>query len=324
MLAKPTKTTGLFLIIALLVVPSFALAAGAEGDWTQLNAGDQHSYTLEYTGHHDFEEADEEDKAIWVSSNVDVRMDVEPDGGAIFRIITPDQMAAWSAGEDLESCGCGTQNDYVPSDLNWSGNFGEPGTYYLLVDYTGNGKDPVYYSLAISGRDVTYQSSVAGTDEAAEPTTTQATAGTRDVSGSAGGTGPVDALAPKGQWMSLAGGETLWYAFSYHGHHDFPKAKDDEEKKDPVWIASQVDARLDSEPDGSVTFSVWSEDQVRLWLTGEEFEPLGRGTANDYDPGDLSWAGSFGGPGRYYIVVENEGQGQASFLLSISGEDVTF
>jgi hypothetical protein len=131
-------------------------------------------------------------------------------------------------------------------------------------------------------------------------------------------------MAPSEEWLSMPAGGAIWYAFVYHGHHAFPEAKDDEEKKDPVWIASQVEVWLDSEPDESVTFSIWSDEQVRLWLAGEEYTPIGQGTPSDYDPGDLNWAGSFGGPGHYYVVVENQTSAPATFVLSISGEDITF
>jgi hypothetical protein len=250
-------------------------------------------------------------------------MDVEPDGGAVFRIVTPEQVAAWAAGEDLESCGCGTENEYVPADLNWSGGFGEAGTYYLLVDYAGNGTDPVFYSLRISGQDVAYEAPEAAAEEQVEPAATEAATGNQ-VAAAEGGSGPEDALAPSDSWQSLPQGGTLWYAFDYHGHHEFPQTKDDEKEKDPVWIASEATVSLDSEPDEAVTFSIWSDDQVRLWLAGEEYEPIGKGTASDYDPGDLNWAGSFGGPGRYYVVVENQESEPAAFLLVVGGEDVTY
>jgi hypothetical protein len=325
MLARSLKTAGLLIIITLLALPGTALGAGTDEGWTELDAGNQHWYAMEYTGHHEFEKArdeNEEDKAIWISSNIDVRMDVEPDGGATFRVITPDQMAAWMAGEDLESCGCGTENDYDPYDLTWSGNFGEPGTYYLLVDYSGNGTDPVFYSLDISGQDVT--SEPPPTEEAAAAESVEPAAGEAIEAVAAGGTGPADALAPDDAWVSLPAGGTLWYAFDYHGHHDFPKAKEDEDKPDPVWIASEATVSLDSEPDESVTFGIWSDEQVRLWLAGEEYTPIGQGTPSDYDPGDLNWSGSFGGPGRFYVVVENISSGPATFLLAIGGQDVTY
>jgi hypothetical protein len=321
------KLVGLLLTITLMAVPVSAQTAGAEDAWTRLEPSEQHWYTLNYTGHHEFEKSgdeDEGDRAIWINSSVDVRMDVEPDGGANFRVVTPDQVAAWVAGEDLESCGCGTESDYVPSDLNWSGGLGEAGTYYLLVDYAGDGTEAVFYSLSISGQDVTYEAPE-GMDEQQAVPELFGEAASEDVSGAlVGGSGPVDALAPSGTWQSLPAGGMLWYAFDYHGHHSFPKAKEDEDKPDPVWIASEATVSLDSEPDEAAAFSIWSDEQVRLWLAGEDYEPIGRGTASDHDPGDLNWAGSFGGPGHYYVVVENQSSGPASFLVLIGGEDVTY
>jgi len=59
-------------------------------------------------------------------------------------------------------------------------------------------------------------------------------------------------------------------------------------------------------------------EQVRRWAGGEQIEPVGRGTANEYEPGDLFWMGAFGTPGEYYVVVENASTGDASFQLDIS------
>ena len=63
---------------------------------------------------------------------------------------------------------------------------------------------------------------------------------------------------------------------------------------------------LDAEPDGSVAFSIWTEEQVRLWALGKEFEPVGRGTENDLQPGDLFWSGRLGRPGRFYVVAQQK------------------
>ena len=72
-----------------------------------------------------------------------------------------------------------------------------------------------------------------------------------------------------------------------------------------------------------MAFSIWNEDQVQAWAQGEEIEPVGRGTQNENESGDLFWAGSLGNPGRYYVVVENQGAEAGTFMLSISGEDVS-
>ena len=308
-----------------------ALAAESGCTWTRLDDGEQHWYTLEYTGHHEFERAtddDEEDEAIWIGSNIDVRLNAEPEGGATFKVLTPEQIQQWQGGEDLQSVGQGTENEYDGADLSWSGNFGEPGTYFLIVEQTPSAAGPVYYTLEIDGEDVTYtvpdaadeMEDQTGTEEsemAAVPAAISSTTAT-------GGTGPGDAAAPMEEWVSIPAGEALWYAFDYHGHHLFPEADDDEDKPDPEWVASQIDVWLDSNPDQSVSFSIWTTDNVGAWVAGEEVEPVGTGTASDYDPGDLNWSGAFESPGPYYVVVENVGTDLAQFLLNITGEDISF
>lgn len=329
MLAKLTKLMMVVVLVSLLAGPAVVLA-DTDGGWTELKPGEQHWYAVDYRGHHEFEEADEEEgeeaEAIFVQSEIQVSMDVEPDGGAVFGLITPDEIRAWEAGEDLESCGCGTENEFEAGDLFWSGSFSQPGTYYVLVQYAAAGTDPVYYTLSIGGEDV----AVTGTPEA----TSTADAAAADAS-SAGaesaaakpvaeaGTGPGDALTPGDEAVLLPVGETLWYAFDYHGHHEFPEADgDDEEDKEPVFVATQVEIWLDAEPDEGAAFSIWNQDQIRLWVAGEEFEPVGQGTKNEFEAGDLFWAGSFPSAGRYYIVVEQQGPEPVSLLLNISGEDV--
>lgn len=120
--------------------------------------------------------------------------------------------------------------------------------------------------------------------------------------------------------MLLPVGESLWYSFPYVGHLEYEEADGEEQV---LWASSEVQIWLDADPDESVTFSIWTEEQVKQWAAGEEVEPLGRGAASDYAPGDLFWAGSFGTTGEYYVVVENESSGDAYFQLGIAGGDVS-
>jgi len=114
------------------------------------------------------------------------------------------------------------------------------------------------------------------------------------------GTSSVAAQQPSGEWQALAAGESQWYSFEYAGD------------------GSRIEVWLDAEPDESVAFSIWTGEQVELWAAGEEIAPVGRGTANAYEPGDLFWAGAFGIRGEYYIVVENASSGDASFQLDVT------
>jgi hypothetical protein len=313
------------LVVGVLAGPAIALADDSGETWIQLDPGEQHWYTLVYQGHHEFEEADEDEdeetKSIFVASQVEIRLDAEPDGGAVFRVVTPEQIRQWVAGEDLESCGCGTENEYdEAADLTWSGNFPEAGEYYLIVQYTGDGTDAVFYTLDIGGQDVSVIAPALEDEGVAVPKASALEATT--LKPLAGG-GPGDALAPGGSWEVLDVGETRWYAFDYSGHHEFEVVGEDgDEEEKAIWVASQVEVSLDGEPDEAASFSIWTEEQVKLWASDEEFEPVGKGTENEFAPGDLSWSGNFAGPGRYYVVVEQQGPEPAYYLLSISGEDV--
>lgn len=327
MFKKLCKIMLTVLVVGVLAGPAIALADGSGDTWIQLDPGEQHWYTLVYQGHHEFEEADEDEdeeaKAIFVASQIEIRLDAEPDAGAGFRVVTPEQIRQWAAGEDLESCGCGTENEYdEAADLTWSGNFPEAGEYYLIVQYTGDGTGAVFYTLDISGQDV---SVIAPTMEDEGNAMPEASAMEVTALEPAVGAGPGDAMAPSGSWEVLDVGETRWYAFDYSGHHEFEvTGKDGDEEEKATWIASQVEVWLDGEPDESVVFSIWTEEQVKLWASGEEFEPVGNGTENEFAPGDLSWSGNFAGPGRYYVFVEQQGVESAYYLLNISGDDVSF
>jgi hypothetical protein len=329
MLSKNWKLMALVAIISLLVAPGLVLAGSAgsgpdealtpTGTWTQIDAGEQHWYAFEYRGHHKYTDADDEqedDVAMWVGSQVEVSMDVEPDLRAGFKIVTPEQVTVWAAGQELENCGCGTENESVPAELFWSGNFSQPGTYYVVVEHTGPGTEPAFYTLQIQGQDVSLPEhgpaeAVVETPAEVEPAEPLSQAGS----------GPEDALAPSDEWVLLPVGETYWFAFQYQGHHRY-WGEDDEEVLS-AWVGSELKILLDVEPDGGATFSVWTPEQVRRWGLGEDVDPVGRGTENENEPGDLFWSGSFAEPGRYYVVVEHQGTAPSSFQLSISGEVVS-
>ncbi len=139
------------LIVLILGTASFLLVAADEpGATTELEPGAQHWYTLAYPG----------------SGTVDVSMDVDPDGGATFMIVTSDAVRAWEAGEELVAAGQGTKNPYEEADLFWSGDFGQAGELYLVVEYSGDGAAPSFYSLDVSGAevssDVTTEEGMAG------------------------------------------------------------------------------------------------------------------------------------------------------------------
>jgi TolB protein len=124
---------------------------------------------------------------------------------------------------------------------------------------------------------------------------------------SAAAWGPDDAVAPTGDWDQLGSGESRWYAFQYLGD------------------GSRIEITLQTEPDASAGFSVWTPEQIRLWGLGEYVEPVGRGSDDPYADNTLVWSGSSRAPGTYYVVVEHAGNnaGTSYYLLDVSGTGVS-
>lgn len=334
MSARVSKLLAGMAIVCLLIGPALVLAdspggtgpgnaLAPSGEWTPLTRGEEHWYAFDYRGHQEMQEVEDngdEEEAVWVSSRIQVLLESEPDEGITFSLWTPENIRLWTLGEDVEPVGRGGEDEHAPGDLCWCGTFQEPGTYYVVVEHSGQGPDTAYYTLDVLGSDVSFTAPASAPVQAAEPAGGGEEEGVDDVEVAAG-TDPDSALAPSDDWIATSEGQVLWVVFDYQGHHEFEEDDDGEEVA--VWIATPVQIWLDSEPDEGSVFSVWTEDQVRLWAMGEEIEPLGRGTQNENEPGDLFWAGSLGNPGRYYVVVEPQGREPGSFRLSISGEDVS-
>ena len=135
----------------------------------------------------------------------------------------------------------------------------------------------------------------------------------------AGGTGPENALVPNTERTVLDPGETRWYTFLYDEGAD-----GDNEPSDAL-------AELEMDRPGSIDFEVWTEDDVRMWRNGEDFNPTGAGTAafdpdsdDNRDRSRLTWVGSGAATTTWYIVVSNESDRAAAFSLSVTGPDVYF
>ena len=139
MLVKPMRAVLPVVMITLMLgsasLPSVAAEDQGAGAMIQLEPGAQHWYTLAYPG----------------SGTVNVSMDVDPAGGAGFMIVTPDAVRAWQAGAELVATGRGADNPYEEADLFWSGDLGQAGDFYLVVEYAGDGSAPSFYSLDVSG-----------------------------------------------------------------------------------------------------------------------------------------------------------------------------
>ena len=103
-----------------------------------------------------------------------------------------------------------------------------------------------------------------------------------------------------GESEPLAAGERRWVSFEYLGD------------------GSQIEIRMYMDAVDNAAFSVWTPEQLRQLAAGEEVEPVGRGTANDYEAGEQFWAGSLCTPGTYSVVVQNGSASDASFKLGIA------
>lgn len=120
------------------------------------------------------------------------------------------------------------------------------------------------------------------------------------------GTGPDTALAPAKGWVPLAVGQRIWYAFQYLGDN------------------SQITIDMAFSPSNSVSFGVWTPQDLKNWAAGQGEHPVGRGSANSHvNGGDLVWTGSFFTPGTYYVVVDQTGPAPSNFLLNITGSGVS-
>ncbi len=287
-----SKMVGVMALVAILGLAGIGSVAAQElgGEWEPLTAGESRWVSFEYLGD---------------GSQIEIRMYVDAVDNAAFSVWTPEQLRQLAAGEEVEPVGRGSVDPYTGCCLIWSGSFGEGGTYQVALEGVGSGT--AHYQLEITGDGVWVlePESESGASEPEDGQIVEVEDETTEVvetaaNGVTGGTGPDDALTISDEYVSLPAGEILWYSFECAGD------------------GSQTEIWLDVEPDDSITFSVWTEEQVKQWAAGEEVEPVGRGTANEYEAGDMFWAGSFCTAGEYYVVVENGSPADASFQLGIA------
>jgi hypothetical protein len=233
---------------------------------------------------------------------IEIEMFVEPENGAQFEVLTPDQLKLWQDGLKYEPIGRGTENEAIKADLNWAGNFLKAADYYVLVK--NRTAEVSGYRIAIHGKDVSFPSkllpsmtlpTMSAPVERAVPPATVATA--------------PGIYAVDRQWRTLDMQQTHWYAFDYNG--------DDE---------TAIQITVDEKTAGMVNFAVWTPDLYARKMKGEEVDPIGRGAEDPcVQAADLNWLGSFNFSGRFYVEVTHTCQtGMANYLLTVSGKDVSF
>ena len=248
-----------------------------------------------------------------------------------FEVWTENDVRMWRNGVDFTPTGAGTPAFAIEDDdsdnrdrrlLRWVGSGAATTTWYILLE--NNSDAPASYRLTITGPDVyfperdmtaTEMTASAGESESAD------TAMSADTMAQAGGTGPNDAFTPMGRQRTIGPDEMQWYTFDYTG------GADDDNPEDVL-------ARLRMAEPGSVSFEVWTEDDVSRWQDGVEFEPTGAGTpaftveddedADNRDRAQLTWLGSGQATTTWYIVVENETNTAAPYRLTVTGPDVSF
>lgn len=271
-------------VTCLLLSPAIALAAGSGPQDTMAPVGTWTAIDKGQRHWYAFEYDGEGDA-------IEVSMTAEPSAGAMFHVLTNAQVQAWQQDGDLEGCGCGTENENMAADSFWTGNFNSAGTYYIVVEHSGVHDGLVDYALEASGKGVT--------------TTSPAVVRVEVVAAPAAAAAPTEAAEAEmtmetGEWMPLHAGEDHWFEFRYEGDE-------------------AISVMLDAEPDCAVTFSVYTAEQLRRYALGEDIEPVGQGSENEFLAGDLSWTGSFPGSGTFYVKVEHKGTGISDCKLDVSG-----
>lgn len=247
---------------------------------------------------------------------ITVRMTVLPVRGATFTVLTAEDVARRARGEPLTAVGAGSEISLFPNDLYWTGSFVQSGVYYVLV--RSNGQGDSNYKLTIRGSGVSFplrsfaqpQSPLinppslypGGSRLPSPPFAPAQTTVTPQPFSS-----PEKPWPPIGKTVVIGAGELHWYAFRDEGDE----------------LSIQVNA--DATPDACLTFQVWTPEQLHLWQLGEEFRPVGQGTANAILKADLFWTGSFVKSGIYYVVAKRNPAmtSSCSYRLTVMGDGVS-
>jgi hypothetical protein len=129
-------------------------------------------------------------------------------------------------------------------------------------------------------------------------------------------TGPADAALIQGQTMTIPGSSSLWFKFDYPA----PDYAGNNNQRSTAIVV------LPNGTGSGLGFKVYSPEQINDWW---DVTPMGQGTAqterasNDTpaDNGsvlsaDLSWQGSMGEGGPYYVEVTNSNTYPSSFQLN--------
>ncbi len=192
-------------------------------------------------------------------------------------------------------------------DLTWSGAFGTSGSYYVLV--TNNTNNQANYTIKIQGSGVSLgQQQVASSNApTSAPAAAPAIASNVD--------DPAKAATISGQQRSIPANGATWYRFDYALNSDGTR---------PL-----VTIHMPNATNSGVSFQVWSPETLSGgWYNNK---PTGIGTPQtvDCDTGeitaaggcqspDLTWSGTFGASGTYYVRVVNSNNATSNYTLQMT------
>jgi TolB protein len=157
---------GVLLTLVVLLTGSLTASAAAagtgpddalapSGEWEPLKPGKSTWYAFQYAGD---------------GSQIQIRMEVEPVGGAKFDVWTPKGVERWRLGLDTEPVGSGSQDPHAAGALIWSGSFNDAGTYYVVVEHASGQPGTSYYLLTIRGNAGSLSTSPPASTATPEPT----------------------------------------------------------------------------------------------------------------------------------------------------------
>lgn len=228
---------------------------------------------------------------VWTPETINDMADNKPIG-----IGTP-QTVDCDTGEITAAGGCQSP------DLTWSGAFGTSGTYFVLV--TNNTNNQLSYTFKVQGSGVSLGQQQASAPSA--PAAAPALAASTD--------DPARAAAINGQSASIPADGATWYRFDYALNSDGTR---------PL-----VAIKMPNATNSGVSFQVWSPDTLSGgWWNNK---PIGIGTpqtvdcdtgeitaAGDCQSPDMTWSGTFGASGTYFVRVVNSNNATSNYTLQMT------
>ncbi len=135
-----------------------------------------------------------------------------------------------------------------------------------------------------------------------------------------GGSNPTNAVLVDNSVDTIAANSSLWYRFDYQ-INTITNVK-------PVTTLTLVNGT-----NSGVGFEIWAPNQIQDMADNQ---PIGQGTAINIDCNtgeisgsggcqsvNLTWVGSFGANGVYFVQVNNTNAAATSFNLTVKGAGVT-